>query len=87
MKRNDKCSCNSGKKYKHCCAIKSSNSSNSKYIRFFIISSVILLIGFSVYGLYESYDYPEQEFYKCDNPNCNQLHRRVVNSNDSEKTG
>tara|TARA_B100000029_G_C17232474_1_gene835879 strand:- start:504 stop:758 length:255 start_codon:yes stop_codon:yes gene_type:complete len=84
MNRNDKCNCGSGKKYKHCCQNKSSNSNNSNYIKFAIIASVFLLIAFSIYGVYESYDYPEQEFYKCDNPNCTQLHRRVINNNDSE---
>ena len=80
IKRNDQCICGSGKKFKNCCISKSSSSKRINYIRLFIISVVCLLIAFSVYGLYESFDYPEQEYYKCDNPNCNQLHKRPISS-------
>ena len=82
-KRNDKCICGSGKKYKNCCA-STTNSNKNPYLRMGIIVAVCLLILFSMYAIYESFDYPEQEYYKCENPNCDQLHRRVVTNPPSE---
>ena len=85
IKRNDKCICGSEKKYKHCCASKSNSNRKNPYLRMGIITAIFLLILFSVYAIYESFNYPEQEYYKCENPNCTQLHKRVV-TNPSTKS-
>ena len=85
IKRNDKCLCGSGKKYKHCCEGNNGNTENrNRLLKLAIIIGVGLLATFSFYAIYESANYPEQEYYKCENPNCNQLHKRAVTKTDLE---
>ena len=84
IKRNEKCICGSGKKYKNCCASKTNPNKKNPYLRMGIISAICLLTFFSAYAIYESLNYPEQEYYKCENPNCTQLHRRTVTNPSSE---
>tara|TARA_Y100000590_G_C15079963_1_gene773467 strand:- start:85 stop:354 length:270 start_codon:yes stop_codon:yes gene_type:complete len=84
VKRNDKCPCGSGKKYKHCCQNGSMSGKSNKFVKLAIITSICLLAIASFYAIYESVDYPEQEYYKCENPNCNQLHKRAVSKTESD---
>ena len=86
IKRNDKCICGSGKKYKNCCASKTNSSKKNSYVRMSITVAICLLLLFSIYAIYESLDYPEQEYYKCENPNCNQLHKRAVTNPSSPES-
>ena len=82
--RNDSCPCGSGKKYKNCCEQKRYQSSdNNRLIRWFIRGAVGLFMVILVWGVVEFFvtDHPEMEAYKCDNPNCGQIHYRPKSIN------
>ncbi|MDP6935962.1 MAG: SEC-C metal-binding domain-containing protein [Candidatus Marinimicrobia bacterium] len=77
--RNDSCPCGSGKKYKHCCEAKTlQKGDGSPVIRWLITGAVGIFLAVLVWGVVEffSAEHPEMEAYKCDNPNCNQIHYR-----------
>ncbi len=77
--RNDSCPCGSGKKYKHCCEAKDlQTGEGSPVIRWLIKGAVGIFLAVLVWGVVEffSEEHPEMEAYKCDNPNCNQIHYR-----------
>ena len=80
LQRNDQCICGSGKKFKNCCISKNTTNQN-RYLRKIIMLGIVLLLLFSGYGIYESLSYPEQEYYKCENPNCTLYHKRNVTDN------
>ena len=78
--RNESCPCGSGKKYKHCCELKDLQMGvGSPAIRWLIKGAVGIFLIIIVWGVVEffSEEHPEMEPYKCDNPNCNQIHYRV----------
>ncbi|SVD88870.1 uncharacterized protein METZ01_LOCUS441724, partial [marine metagenome] len=77
--RNDDCPCGSGKKYKNCCEQKRFQSGDeNRIIRWLIRGAVGIFFVILAWGLVEFFttDHPEMEAYKCDNPNCAQIHYR-----------
>ena len=77
--RNDKCPCDSGKKYKNCCGKMGNDSTGkSKIVRKLVISAVGLFFALMIWAIVDFYagDHAEMEAYKCDNPNCNRIHYR-----------
>ena len=77
--RNDPCPCGSGKKYKNCCEQKRFQAGDeNRYIRWLISGAVGFFLALMLWGVVEffSTDHPEMEAYKCDNPNCGQIHYR-----------
>ena len=85
INRNDRCPCDSGKKYKSCCGIDNLNNSiKNRYIRWIVSGIISVSFILIVWGLVSYYndEHPDMEAYKCDNPRCNQIHYRpVTNSN------
>ena len=79
--RNDQCPCGSGKKYKNCCQEKRfQDNDGNKQIRWIISGAIGFFIVLIFWGIFQSLttDRPEMEAYKCDNPQCNQIHYRQV---------
>jgi len=79
--RNDQCPCGSGKKYKQCCEQKRfRNNDDNSYVRWLISGAVGFFLALTLWGIVEFFgtDHPEMEAFKCDNPNCNQIHYRQV---------
>ena len=79
--RNDPCPCGSGKKYKNCCEQKRFQSGDENRItRLLITAAVGVFLAVFLWGVIEFFikEHPEEEFYKCDNPNCTIMHRRPV---------
>ena len=82
--RNDSCPCGSGKKYKNCCEKKRIlTGDDNRLIRWLISGAVALFMVVLVWGVVEFFitDHPEMEAYKCDNPNCGQIHYRPITNN------
>ena len=79
--RNDQCPCGSGKKYKQCCEQKRfRNNDDNSYVRWLISGAVGFFLALTLWGIVEFFgtDHPEMEAFKCDNPNCNQIHYRPL---------
>ena len=77
--RNDPCPCGSGKKYKNCCEQKRFQSGGENRVtRLLITAAVGVFLAVFLWGVIEFFaaDHPEMEAYKCDNPNCGQIHYR-----------
>ena len=82
--RNDPCPCGSGKKYKNCCEQKRFQSGDENRIsRLLITAAVGVFLAVFLWGVIEFFaaDHPEMEAYKCDNPNCGQIHYRPITDN------
>ena len=80
INRNDACHCGSKNKYKNCCGKNQLNANNEyRLIRWVIKGALIILLVFLLWGIIEHFtsERPEMEAYKCDNPNCGQIHYRV----------
>ena len=80
INRNDNCPCDSGKKYKNCCGKKNSSlSSKQQWDKWIALIIIAFLLGFIIKGLI-TYNSPEEsiyEYYRCDNPQCTQQHKRL----------
>ena len=79
--RNEQCPCGSGEKFKNCCQQKRFQyTGNSKPLRWVISSAIVFFIILTLWGIFQFYttEHPEMEAYKCDNPQCNQIHYRQV---------
>ena len=79
--RNDSCPCGSGKKYKNCCEQKRFQASDeNSMIRWLVSAAVGLFLIMFIWGVVEFFtsDHAEMEAYKCDNPNCGQIHYRPI---------
>jgi len=81
INRNEQCPCGSKKKYKHCCEQKRfRNNDDTSYVRWIISGAVGFFLALTLWGIVEFFgtDHPEMEAFKCDNPNCNQIHYRPL---------
>ena len=79
--RNDSCPCGSGKKYKNCCEQKRFQAGDgNSMIRWLVSGAVGLFLIMFIWGVVEFFisDHAEMEAYKCDNPNCGQIHYRPI---------
>ena len=79
--RNEHCPCGSGKKFKHCCQQKRfQDDGREKYLRWIISGGVGFFLALTLWGVFQFFtnEHPEMEAYKCDNPQCNQIHYRQV---------
>ena len=80
ISRNDTCHCGSNKKYKNCCGSNQFNPKNErKIVRRAVSLALVSLLFFLAWGILEHFttERPEMEAYKCDNPNCGQIHYRL----------
>ena len=81
INRNEQCPCGSKKKYKHCCEQKRfRNNDDNSYVRWIISGAVGFFLALTLWGIVGFFgtDHPEMEAFKCDNPNCNQIHYRPL---------
>jgi hypothetical protein len=79
--RNEQCPCGSGKKYKNCCQEKRfQDAGRSKQIRWIVSGAIGFFIALTLWWIFQFFttEHPEMEAYKCDNPQCNQIHYRQV---------
>ena len=79
--RNDSCPCGSEKKYKNCCEQKRFQTGDeNSMIRWFVSGAIGIFMIVFIWGVVEFFtsDHPEMEAYKCDNPNCGQIHYRPI---------
>ena len=51
MKRNDTCSCGSGKKFKHCCESKESKASSKNLVKYLIIGILLAVASVATWNV------------------------------------
>ena len=75
MKRNDTCSCGSGKKFKHCCESKESKASSKNLVKYLIIGILLAVASVATWNVASKYsqrvDIPEGHVW-CSN--CARYH-------------
>ena len=62
MKRNEKCSCGSGKKFKHCCESKGPGpGSSSGLVKYILIGTIVLVASVAAWNVFnkQSIEIPE----------------------------
>tara|TARA_Y100001970_G_C14051186_1_gene759013 strand:- start:758 stop:1021 length:264 start_codon:yes stop_codon:yes gene_type:complete len=79
INRNDICECGSGKKYKNCCAQSKFGSKwQNNIVRWLVSIGLGIFLIILILGVLDNINSNnlEMEAYKCDNPNCGQIHYR-----------
>ena len=73
IKRNEKCVCGSGKKFKHCCETSYSKSDGStNYFKWAVVVCAAIVLSLGVWSVFEERDPIPEGHVWC--PNCARYH-------------